>query len=738
MRSRPSTSAPPAHRWGWAIAAGRLRPFLALLLLAVIAGCGWFSPVDPSPDADVVYDIRSSAAIAAGFVTLSHGSGEVVSAVPLRSGLVVRAVSDGSQTRVAWVGTSALAGRQVQIGFSADEATWSNAEIVSAEAYLNSGVSRPPGTLSLEAVAAVVAGSQDEGATLAPLAVPSADDDELDPSFADFALGDLSASGGVTLLDAVLLVEMTQGAGSDARTRYLADLNGDYSVDGDDLTALLDKMTDPQSPSRLVVKPRSVPFIRLDADSGELPAVVLLGNGGSSPLAGVAWSDPGVVVTPTWTIAGQAASLALGEPADGRWLPNLMRVWDADGAEAEVRLGHLVVLVAGQSNASGRGRDLSGWSETSQSDPNVRMLGNDYRWKNASEPLDTNVPPQLDSVSEDTGVLYSFGTRLGNLLHEALGFTTYLIPVAKGGSCLWNCGEPPGDTGSWEVQGGDHLFRGSLIGSANYRALVAAGAQPNPGSYNEHDAESGPVNVIVWYQGESENLLEERAAFKDRTNQVLNSFGSRQFGGSGNARVALVQLASDFRDLENLRHNDIAERQRQLELERAGAFLIVTHDLPRSDQIHLSAFGQRELARRLALAIRQHVFGEDIDGTGPRPTGITTSGDRVFVNVDMPLVAGVLDHTMFTVFDGSPGSLEDLPNYGLNALTVTKAEVTAANPTRIELTLASQAPATPWVRHMPPAGRSHAEATWATIAPNMARAAGSQLPLPQFGPRSLF
>lgn len=716
-----------SRRRGWL----RLAP-VGLVLL--VAACGWFG--DDPPVADAAYNVVASAPVAGGWLLVEHPGGELVSVTAQRSGLIVRHNSSGDSSRIAWVG-DALTGVQLQLGFEETSESWQGATIASAHGYRSLEEPLSAGVFSLQALTSLTSGQQ-SAPTLGSLSLAGLDD-ALEASFADFALGDVDASGALDVRDALLARRIALGDSSGTpREQFLADVDGDYDIDADDVVALLEKLTDPNLPARLVVKPRSVPFVRLDSDNqaaGE--AIVLLGNGGNQPLSGVQRSDPGVQVNESWPVPGQSAVWRLGEPQDGRWLPTAMSVTGPGGSYA-VGIGHLVILVAGQSNASGRGEALGGWPETNQSDPNVRMLGNDYRWKNASEPLDTALPEQLDPVSEDAGARYSFGTRLGNLLNMAFGHVTYLIPAAKSGSCLWSCQEPPIDYGSWAVQGSD-LDRGTLLGSANFRGQVAAGWQENPGAGNDEDAEAGPVNVVVWYQGESENSTDERAQYKARTGNVFNSFGSRLFGGASNARVVFVQLASDFHDGENLLHNDVAERQRQLELERAGVFMVVAHDLPRSDHIHLSAAGQRVLAERIALAIREHVFGEDVDGTGPRPTGISRSGDQVRIAVDMPLVVGVLDHSMFTVFDGPPsGTLDDLPLYGGNTIAVTKAEVTSSDPHTIVLTLAANAPATPYVRHMPPAGRSHDAGAWAQVAPHMARAAGSELPLPQFGPRSGF
>nr|MBA2666903.1 hypothetical protein [Trueperaceae bacterium] len=52
----------------------------------------------------------------------------------------------------------------------------------------------------------------------------------------------------------------------------------------------------------------------------------------------------------------------------------------------------------------------------------------------------------------------------------------------------------------------------------------------------------------------------------------------------------------------------------------AGRHLVVTHDLPLhpGDGRHLAATAQLELGRRVALAVRDHLLGEGVDGSGPQ------------------------------------------------------------------------------------------------------------------------
>ena len=58
----------------------------------------------------------------------------------------------------------------------------------------------------------------------------------------------------------------------------------------------------------------------------------------------------------------------------------------------------------------------------------------------------------------------------------------------------------------------------------------------------------------------------------------------------------------------------------------------MTFDLPLGDGLHLSGEANRLLGIRFARAMRQHVYGEAVDGTGPRLVSVTrpASDPRLF------------------------------------------------------------------------------------------------------------
>lgn len=308
------------------------------------------------------------------------------------------------------------------------------------------------------------------------------------------------------------------------------------------------------------------------------------------------------------------------------------------------------VLVVGQSNAQG----------VNLGDPNevrayidaadgVSMFGNDYVWKPAYEPLDDCVG-QVDQVSvdpsggcesfEDNGSGVSFGVSLGNELAARTGDDVFLIPAARGGSSLldWSLGLGTED-------------QATLFGSAVVRGKRAGSDRGAPlGRVAGGDA----YGAVVWFQGETDTASSSLAnAYARKTEEVLDGFV-----GALEAPIILVQLArrgyvtrSDSTS-RNLLYQVVREQQRRLAdgarladttgssspISRSGTHLVVTHDLPMADGRHLSAAGQVEVGRRVSLAIREHLWGEAVDGSGPRLARVDKpSTSAVWVHADRPV-----------------------------------------------------------------------------------------------------
>ena len=671
------------------------------------------------------FDLVASVPVAGGqFGFALPAATSVTSIVPLNERVALRRATTDGTVRVAWVGEGPSEGPLVRVVL----------DRVTDPAMI--GLTEGSAFASATAVDAGASSLRwrnigDDNSAVGSLLddLPDASTGAaLSASFANYRLGDLDANGVLDARDALRWLERLQTGVWTAFESYHADLDGDEAIDADDLALLLDRLVDPTLPARLHVKPATLPFARLDP-AAEGPGVILAANLGNRP-----FSDLSLGQVPSRTavvvggeIEGFALGLELKIPLADRlgWMPGFATIQDGSGETFDVRLGHLVVLVAGQSNAVGWGLPISGWPEV----PNdrVRMLGNDYRWKDASEPLDDNTGQEEDDPSYDKEPKYSFGTRLGNLLHDATGFVTYLIPTAKGASKV----------SDW-LPRSDPLDPSNLFGSASFRGRVSAGLSVNPVLAQEYPSEGGPVNVLVWYQGESD--AGQRRRFVEDTNAVMDRFMDML-----DVPVIYAQLASHEQDLTNREQHAIGELQRGMETgfgrqPRQRFHMVATYDLPRSDRIHLSAFAQRVLAERIDLAVRQHVLGEDVDGTGPRLESLSWSGMSIRIRTTHVLAAGTYDPAFFTVFDGPPaGELADV-DYGTNTIPIVEVSRDPSDTRSVLLELSRQPSAgrAPHVRYMPPAAVAP-PSTWNLIATNVVRAAGSGpggvgLPLPTFGP----
>ena len=390
--------------------------------------------------------------------------------------------------------------------------------------------------------------------------------------------------------------------------------------------------------------------------------------------------------------------------------------------------GVITLLIAGQSNASSRAK----LSNAESPSPQVRMLGNDYVWKQATEPTDSNEgQDEFDIVSEDNGegftfgAGHSFGVTLGKALNGVTEEQVYLIQAARAGSCVKpdsNCG----GEGSWEPKD-DKLDRDTLFGSANYRAQVSAGTVSNPPA----SAEGGPVTGIVWYQGEDDG---SSSSFIADTNKVMDAF-MEQLDRPGDSidgvPVIYVQLAQRLEDeSRNNAYQFARENQRQMEtgygaFARDNYFMVVAHDLPMEEKRHLSTEGQKILGERIALAYQEHVLGKNVDGTGPRLVSVKRDKKVIRVKTTQVINNSSAYENYFTVtINGSEKTLND----GISDIRRDPSDNTAV---RITLTDEPANGFSVFVRYRPPTEASSSYPT--AQLNNVVKSQASSLPLPAFG-----
>jgi hypothetical protein len=133
-----------------------------------------------------------------------------------------------------------------------------------------------------------------------------------------------------------------------------------------------------------------------------------------------------------------------------------------------------IFIIAGQSNASGRGITLNSYSHSTLK---ASLFGNDDVWKELKDPTDSSLN-QVDGISSDAIAAGSPWPLIATSILETTGVPVAFVPTAKGGSGIL----------SWSPQM-INLDTSTLYGSM-YRRIKAVG---------------GSVAGVLFFQGESDS-----------------------------------------------------------------------------------------------------------------------------------------------------------------------------------------------------------------------------------------
>ena len=689
-----------------------LRALLFLALTLFLFACNRTQP-PPSVGPVAVLTLEASEEVAAAEIVLQYDPSffefvEVVRA-DTQSGILAEAYADGQgNVTIGLVSSLSSVGKVLDVVFR-ELQPGGTVKIERARAFDANAVETQAVTTSFQlgqghtARQTYDAQAQLEALStmVGTLAVPG--EPELEAWFADYDLGDITRSDGIDVLDVLQTLNISTGKNRSpsAYQLYHANLNSDSEIDVQDVLMLLKKAVDPTLEASLQVAPHRVSFAYIQEGRP-----ILVGNAGNRTLPAletVPSPSSTMSLRPAGGSQGKAYTVDVNVSAGWKNGTALFRAGSA--GEVRVLVGNITLLIAGQSNASGYGYPLD---NKENGIPQVRMLGNDYVWKQAEEPLD-DPTGQRDSISKDSSsVGHSFGVRLGKQLAEATDRYVYLIPSARGSS----------STGDW-LPPSERLDVTTLFGSANYRAQTSSGQVKDPAG-----AEGGPVTAIIWYQGESDRHGNQDG-FIRQTNTIMEAFRQELH----KPPVIYVQLgvrlkeADESNDTPNKEYQGIRERQRLMETgsgtpdARSDFYMVVAHDLPMSDRRHLSAEGQRILGDRIALAYREHVLGENVDGTGPRLSRVRFDGSKtVTVETTQPINDHSSYDNYFQVYvDGSTVSISDIRR-------------DPSNNRAVRLTLRNNASGTVTVEYGPPPERSY------HVRMNNVVQNDAGLPLPAFGP----
>ena len=236
-------------------------------------------------------------------------------------------------------------------------------------------------------------------------------------------------------------------------------------------------------------------------------------------------------------------------------------------------------VLAGQSNMSGRAPlppDLA-------PEPGVYVLGNDYRWRTAVEPVDDD-RGQIDLVSAEAGndrPGYGPSVAFARALRAQSGSggaPVGLIPCARGGSSL----------SEWRPAAGDDTLYGACL-----KRIGAA-------------LPMGELAGIFFYQGEADAIdpaLHPEAdlapqAYGERLRRLVSAW--RADLGRPDLPFVFAQIGSQTEPEVYVNWSAIQAQQAAVAIPCAA--MVTTADLPLGDGVHLTRAGYDQLGARFAAA----------------------------------------------------------------------------------------------------------------------------------------
>jgi hypothetical protein len=231
-------------------------------------------------------------------------------------------------------------------------------------------------------------------------------------------------------------------------------------------------------------------------------------------------------------------------------------------------------ILAGQSN-------MVGWAplpEEKETDPRIYVLGNDYHWHLASEPVDSAVN-QVDTVSLDRIALFgpSMAFALASLDRDpkiAIG----LIPCAKNSSSI----------GQWQKDLSDHTLYGSCLKRAHAASTM------------------GRISGILFFQGETDALnpilYPEPEPNPHNWSALFTSFVTdfRKDLNEPDLPVIFAQIGSNT-STEAFSNWEVVRNQ-QASIQLPMTAMITTDDLPQMDGLHFTADSYWIIGSRFAEA----------------------------------------------------------------------------------------------------------------------------------------
>ncbi len=359
-----------------------------------------------------------------------------------------------------------------------------------------------------------------------------------------------------------------------------------------------------------------------------------------------------------WPVAastGAAVGFTLSQvPTGGNYHIALQLLRDRDGALlSSADIAHIAVgdvyLAGGQSNMSGFSLFLDD-AETPVEQ--VHLFGNDYQWKQASEPMDDG-SGQLDTVSLDFPQ-HSLMLRFAKDVYAATGVPVAIIPGPLGGSNLVD---------QWQRDDLDPDNRNTLYGSLLYR-------------YRVHAYGTAPAGFL-WFQGESDAATVAPGYYRTLLQGLISDY--RDDLADTQLPFVVAQLGTyTFSWLPGWMA--VQEAQRQVARSDAHVALATTVDQPTIDTIHYTTDAYKVIGSRFAAAALEHIYAQGVDAL-TELTDVAVSPDQQSIVLSYDAAVAVAgEPSLYLVQDAAGRAAVTSAVANGNTITLTLARAVAGNP----------------------------------------------------------
>lgn len=229
----------------------------------------------------------------------------------------------------------------------------------------------------------------------------------------------------------------------------------------------------------------------------------------------------------------------------------------------------IIVALAGQSNASGRGT----LSSNRPTDPLMWIFGDDYHWYPGREPSDKKGTYRVDVVNWDSGAGYSAGYSIAEHIHlHYPGQPVGIVNCAKGATSITQ----------WRPSREENTLFGACM-----KKVYAALSQGN-------------LAFVFFYQGESDALVDGKTIAPEWDAYFANYVDSMRMKFGSDLPIIYAQIGKSL----TTRHpywSVVQERQAAYSAPMTA--MITTNDLPlMSDGVHLTTEAQNEVGARVVEA----------------------------------------------------------------------------------------------------------------------------------------